>query len=314
MTVHLQQIDITPGGTVRVSGHVSATNITIALEPRIYIQPPSDNIWEYDIAETVNGNLGGASLTSFSADAIYPEAENPSGVRVYVPGGGATTKLMLEEVNEFTESAQNHIRITGVGYDRTLGDLIIDVDYSGGCFEHAWRLEWDGKTLESQPPQYKLQLVDLSPYDACEAMISRQLRIDVTTPGVSFLSPSLLLVGTPNSQDHVPVAIGFSEQVELIPGEPINDIDGGLSLQVNRVQDSRCPVGAQCIWAGEATVELTGAKDSKEFAVALSSLDRRSVKLDDSGYSLELLSVTPYPSRLSSRQGSTLVTVRVSRS
>lgn len=79
---------------------------------------------------------------------------------------------------------------------------------------------------------------------------------------------------------------------------------GPISITLTDVQDSRCPSGMQCIWAGYAavTLQLTDATAAPQTArlTLLNNLptytrDSVSVTLNRREYWLRLLDVTPYP-------------------
>ena len=79
---------------------------------------------------------------------------------------------------------------------------------------------------------------------------------------------------------------------------------GPITITLTDVQDSRCPSGMQCIWAGYAavTLQLTDATATPQTArlTLLNNLptytrDSVSVTLNRREYWLRLLDVTPYP-------------------
>jgi hypothetical protein len=90
---------------------------------------------------------------------------------------------------------------------------------------------------------------------------------------------------------------------------------GPARFSLTAVQDSRCPSGAQCIWAGyvAVTIELTDgtaapqtARISLRYKDLLNySLDSAAVTLNQQAYWLRLLDVTPYPSLAGSSQPTT---------
>lgn len=74
----------------------------------------------------------------------------------------------------------------------------------------------------------------------------------------------------------------------LKPGQSAS-LDVATTLQyVRLVSDSRCPVDAQCIWAGEATIELTleSGKEKQTFTLS----DRANTK-EAMGFAIELVSI-----------------------
>ena len=74
----------------------------------------------------------------------------------------------------------------------------------------------------------------------------------------------------------------------LKPGQSaIIDVSTTLRY-VRLVSDSRCPIGTQCIWAGEATVELTLESGKEEQTFSLT--DRTNIK-NIMGFSVEMVSI-----------------------
>lgn len=80
---------------------------------------------------------------------------------------------------------------------------------------------------------------------------------------------------------------------------------GSVSFTLTEVQDSRCPSGTQCIWAGYAAVavQLTDATATPQTAritllnnyLPAYARDSVSVILNQKAYWLRLLEVSPYP-------------------
>jgi hypothetical protein len=69
----------------------------------------------------------------------------------------------------------------------------------------------------------------------------------------------------------------------------------GLTVSFQAVpSDSRCPTGVQCVWAGNAVVQVVLSKDGKAFGAELNtSLEPTSVDYLD--YNVALVSLDPYP-------------------
>ena len=68
-----------------------------------------------------------------------------------------------------------------------------------------------------------------------------------------------------------------------------------IKIKFVSVEDSRCPQGVTCVWAGNAkvTIKVTNRKgESKTFDLN-TNLEVRSVKFED--YEIKLVSVEPYP-------------------
>lgn len=64
-------------------------------------------------------------------------------------------------------------------------------------------------------------------------------------------------------------------------------------------QDSRCPLRAQCVWAGEAHVRLTLVKDQQRFETLRlflpGTLDPPPDRAERYGYVIRFLDLAPYP-------------------
>lgn len=74
----------------------------------------------------------------------------------------------------------------------------------------------------------------------------------------------------------------------LKPGQSAQIDDSTTLHYVRLVSDSRCPVNAQCVWAGEVTIELTleSAQDKKTFTIS----DRVNTT-EAMGFGIELISI-----------------------
>lgn len=80
------------------------------------------------------------------------------------------------------------------------------------------------------------------------------------------------------------------EDKAISVGEPTEI--SGLSVTLNKVTDSRCPTGVQCIWAGEATASVTLVQGGDTSTIDM-KLDAGTVALG--GYNISLTAVLPYP-------------------
>lgn len=71
---------------------------------------------------------------------------------------------------------------------------------------------------------------------------------------------------------------------------------------VQVLEESRCPVGVQCIWEGNARVGVKAEKPpSRSATLELNTSGRYDTEATYQGYKVQLLHVVPYP-----RQGHTL--------
>lgn len=97
--------------------------------------------------------------------------------------------------------------------------------------------------------------------------------------------------GSPTQPDAV-----VGQPFEVRAGETAN-LPDGIRLRFDRVRsDSRCPIDAVCIRAGEAVVAITLTKSgsaSVEFDVQTDPPDRRSASYG--GYSVALTELHPFP-------------------
>ncbi len=123
-------------------------------------------------------------------------------------------------------------------------------------------------------------------------------------------SAALLLAGCQGVTDVVP-----GTEFSLRPGERIQVEGGAAAVRFVAVpQDSRCPTDVQCVWAGDAVVQLDllVSGDSSRTALHTNS-QGGSVRTEFHGYALELVSLKPAPhSGTQIQQSDYLATLRVS--
>lgn len=196
---YITNVDISAEGQVVVQGNLSNTGLSVSLEPRVYIQPPPDGVWEYELVVTPTAAHGAMILVPFSVQAPWSGDTAGTGVRIIqanAPEPIATTLMKVKRVEEYTAQQKNMVTLRGAAYVGTDKRLIVDITYGGGCFPHSFALEWNGLLLKSNPPGYLLNLVDLSDYDPCKALIQQQLHIDLETPDVQLRGPGFLIVQT----------------------------------------------------------------------------------------------------------------------
>lgn len=201
----IKNIDITPEDRVVVVGQSVKSNLKISLSARHHIEPPSDGIWSYDLNIEPFGPNGVEEPSAFEVDAAWIGDENAKGVRVFqsyhepVASVQETVLRKAHIVDSFTEEQKNAIMIQGASFMASVKQLVVDVSYGGGCFAHDFVLEWDGKSLESFPPQYNFNLVDLSEYDPCRALVRTQLRFDINTSDIKVDVPSVINLSQPGT-------------------------------------------------------------------------------------------------------------------
>ena len=73
-------------------------------------------------------------------------------------------------------------------------------------------------------------------------------------------------------------------------------VEGGLQIIFERVpSDSRCPMDALCIRAGEALVALTLSQDGRNAVSRELRTDGATSETTYQGYSIKLIALAPYP-------------------
>ena len=104
----------------------------------------------------------------------------------------------------------------------------------------------------------------------------------------------LTLFSCKNEITHTPLVLDKS--IELKYGEIIRNSDYQISIVLDSVlNDSRCPTGAQCIWAGNASVRFVYSSANNKVSFVLNTISSfRTDSLID-GYRIRMTKLTPYP-------------------
>ena len=68
----------------------------------------------------------------------------------------------------------------------TGNQLVVNVGYSGGCKPHTFQACWDGRFAETAPVQASLRLFHDAHGDACEALKSSTVEIDLTNLALGY--------------------------------------------------------------------------------------------------------------------------------
>ena len=117
---------------------------------------------------------------------------------------------------------------------------------------------------------------------------------------VSFVPAFVLLIGVLSAgcagHSNSPSDTPLGQPFDLRAGSSAV-FDGGLKVTFERVPaDSRCPMDAFCIRAGEALVALTISEDGRNAAARELRTDpAAAAETTYSGYSIKLLTLAPYP-------------------
>ncbi|MEB2781914.1 hypothetical protein U3A58_16085 [Algoriphagus sp. C2-6-M1] len=112
---------------------------------------------------------------------------------------------------------------------------------------------------------------------------------------ILFLSVSLLF-----SCDDKIACNGFDvgQEFEIAINETLENCPKNISITLLDIQDSRCPNGAQCIWAGMIIIDAQLKIDGKNLDLQLSTNENASGFPDEfstSEYRAKLIDAIPYP-------------------
>lgn len=89
--------------------------------------------------------------------------------------------------------------------------------------------------------------------------------------------------------------VSLDQPFELRVGRSATVTGEGLTVSFQAVpSDSRCPTGVQCVWAGNAVVQVVLSKDGKAFGAELNT-NLEPTSVDYLNYNVALVSLTPYP-------------------
>ena len=93
-----------------------------------------------------------------------------------------------------------------------------------------------------------------------------------------------------------PKEVALSQQFKLKVGQEVLVKDAGIKISgITVVEDSRCPTGVTCIWAGNGKVSVHLSK-GKSDAVAVELNTNAGPKSSTyQGYEIRLVSLDPYP-------------------
>ena len=161
-----------------VTAYSATLNWTgVSLSAAKHFTPPVDGI--QDVFLNGNPPEGNAfrSIMVYPLSILIPEFEWLQGVRIQ-NGNGDLLLTIRTPVKESEPVGEDWLVVTGAGLK---GDkLIVDVEYGGGCRQHIFQLNWDGKVLKSNPPQIMLDLSHNAHGDPCRALMFDKLQFDLS--------------------------------------------------------------------------------------------------------------------------------------
>ena len=116
---------------------------------------------------------------------------------------------------------------------------------------------------------------------------------------LSILVISLILgISCSKKQDPVNNSFNTGDTTTIKTGVVYSNQQNNLKLRLDSVNDIRCPINADCIWAGVAMVKLNFSSGNENNEFWLSSEKFNQLRSDTIifGYTIKLIDVQPYPS------------------
>ena len=112
---------------------------------------------------------------------------------------------------------------------------------------------------------------------------------------IGLIGISLLFFGCDKKEEINTLNLGEITEIKL--GETVENSDYGLSLVVENINDSRCPIGVNCFWEGNASVEFQLTTKKGEYKFTLDTHSPPNFKNDTviEGIKYQLKNVLPYP-------------------
>ncbi len=92
--------------------------------------------------------------------------------------------------------------------------------------------------------------------------------------------------------------VRLRREFKVKPGQQVSVKGTKLRIKFVVVEnDSRCPIGVTCVWAGNAAVKfkVSNGKDSKTVTLNTSSVSSFSNEVEYRGYKISLVTLSPYP-------------------
>lgn len=94
----------------------------------------------------------------------------------------------------------------------------------------------------------------------------------------------------------VPADVKLDQEFELRNGRSVRVEGERLTVSFTRVaEDSRCPEGVQCVWAGNAKVVLRLSKARRRTSTVSLNTGVDPKQADYRGYEVRLVKLDPYP-------------------
>lgn len=116
----------------------------------------------------------------------------------------------------------------------------------------------------------------------------------------------------------VPVSVGKAKparEVSLKAGREVYLAEAGLRIRfVRLIEDSRCPEGVDCVWAGNGKIEISVRKGRRKAARFELNTMSEPVSVAFGGYEIKLAKLDPYPKKdVTHKRAEYVATLEVSR-
>ncbi|MEV6769641.1 hypothetical protein AB0N05_13535 [Nocardia sp. NPDC051030] len=109
-----------------------------------------------------------------------------------------------------------------------------------------------------------------------------------------LLTPACAAKSDPSPPTSVTAALGT--QFNLAPGSTAHLDDDHLTILFREVSgDSRCPKGATCVWAGDATILTTVTTPTTQSTPELHATPQFPMSATVDGYEIKVIALDPYP-------------------
>ena len=126
-------------------------------------------------------------------------------------------------------------------------------------------------------------------------MRSRHMATTRFSPRVGLLVIAAVLSAACFRSPTQPTDVPLGQAFDLRAGSSVV-VSGGLKVTFDRVvADSRCPMDAICIWAGEAVLALKLALGTDTPVEREVKVDSTSPELSFSAYRIKAVALAPYP-------------------
>jgi hypothetical protein len=104
-------------------------------------------------------------------------------------------------------------------------------------------------------------------------------------------------------------------EVSLKAGREAFVKEAGLRIRfVRLVEDSRCPEGVDCVWAGNGKISITVRKGKRRAASFELNTMTEPTSVSFQGYEIKLVKLDPYPKKdVEHKKGEYVATLKVSR-